>query len=419
MANENEARLKYIVHKSKALERSLGSLETYLNGESPDLENAECRLKVIKGIFDGYVTNHEELITLQHDHSRVNAYNQIESQYAALTSRVHKLRPAVPAPLADSTVLNGTNLTLTERRDTPKLPTINIPKFDGKHESWAKWKNSFESLVHNRPETSALVKQSYLNTAVEGSVAEVVIAEFPEKESNYPLAWAALCKAYDQTRIIITEHLDALFTLPQLKEANPELLAGLMYKTRHRIILLEALGVKVADAVAIRLLERAVPPSVYSRWVDTLKGNKIPKVDELYDFIQETINKIRQMKTMPQNLSKQQKRPAENTPSKQSKSFKSSTHSFVTTSNPSDSTCLKCGQTHRLYKCTAFKELNLGEKYRIVNNNKLCRNCLCAHKSPCTSKSRCKEAGCNKPHHTLLHPHKKSKEPDSAEKGQS
>ena len=40
MANENEARLKYIVHKSKALERSLGSLETYLNGESPDLENA-------------------------------------------------------------------------------------------------------------------------------------------------------------------------------------------------------------------------------------------------------------------------------------------------------------------------------------------------------------------------------------------
>ncbi|XP_033229127.1 uncharacterized protein LOC117180745 [Belonocnema kinseyi] len=71
------------------------------------------------------------------------------------------------------------------------------------------------------------------------------------------------------------------------------------------------------------------------------------------------------------------------------------------------------------FKCTAFKELNLGEKYRIVNDNKLCRNCLYVHKSPWTSKNRCKKTGCNKPHHTLLHPHKKSKEPDAAEKGQS
>ncbi|OXU17679.1 hypothetical protein TSAR_015131 [Trichomalopsis sarcophagae] len=241
--------------------------------------------------------------------------------------------------------------------------------------------------------------------------------EFEPSDAYYPLAWEALCKAYNQTCIIVNEHLDKLLTLPIVTEAKPDLLAGLMYTVRHKIALLKALEPNIFEQVVIRILERSLPNSVRSRWVDRLSSDKVPKLDDLFEFIQNTIFKLRQLNDQSKNGRANRKRAGDNNPIVPSKSQKTSTRTFVTTSNIPSQACIKCNQSHRLFTCPEFNDLKMKAKWDLVKTHKLCRNCLYVHPFPCSSTKRCKK--CQKDYHTILHSDKNSKDTKFSTQGYS
>ncbi|XP_058809539.1 uncharacterized protein LOC131674714 [Phymastichus coffea] len=179
---------------------------------------------------------------------------------------------------------------------------------------------------------------------------------------------------------------------------------------RQHVSMLKSLGVNVGEEMLIRLLEHALPSSVVTRWVDRLSSDKVAKLEDLYTFIQDTTFKLRQLETNASASHVSKKRAGETTGRGPNKTQKVDARILTTTTDTdaSSNACLKCGQSHRLCKCSAFKELNLNEKCRFVNQHKLCRNCLYVHPSVCDSTKRCREPGCNQAHHTLLHPHKRS-----------
>ena len=87
------------------------------------------------------------------------------------------------------------------------------------------------------------------------------IAEFPPSDENYPKAWAALLDAYDQARLLVTEHLNAIFDLPVIAKATVVDLSSLIDKTKQHLHMLSQLDIAFPDAIIVHILERRLPAS--------------------------------------------------------------------------------------------------------------------------------------------------------------
>ena len=73
------------------------------------------------------------------------------------------------------------------------------------------------------------------------------------------------------------------------------------------------------------------------------------------------------------------------------------------TASTSESVAVQTGKAPFLYACPCFKMLPRNKMVSIIQENKLCMNCLkSGHFSrQCGSNNRCRK--CQKPHHTLIH----------------
>jgi hypothetical protein len=76
-------------------------------------------------------------------------------------------------------------------------------------------------------------------------------------------------------------------------------------------------------------------------------------------------------------------------------------------SNLARQKCLFCSVVHRIWKCLAYKKLSYEDKRKFVQENRLCLKCFGrGHFLQTCPRAhfRCQQEGCNKEHHTLLHP---------------
>ena len=168
---------------------------------------------------------------------------------------------------------------------------VRLPTFDGTREKWLAYKNKFVALVHSRNDISNVIKHTQLESSLTGSALSK-LSNFPPSEENYPLAWQALINAYDQRRIVVAEHLDAIIDLPSTSKATATELSTLIDNARQQASILKQLKVTSIDQLIIRHIERCLPPSVRSKWEEKLDVNTLPTLDELYKFVQATIFKL-------------------------------------------------------------------------------------------------------------------------------
>ena len=396
---DKERRIAYIVQKKISLKRAIDKVRDYLKTSSPDFVGAQFRLDRVNTLFTEYGRYNDELMRLDSKHPDLELFDEIELEYFDVGSAVKRLHN--PNPIASST-LNSSNITFSERQIRPKLPTVQIPKFDGDHGQWVTWKHSFESLVHSCPDLSNYIKHTQLLNSLTGTAANKISA-FPPSEENYQKAWLALCESYDQKRIIVAEHIDAIHDLPVLTRTTPEGLSLLIDKTKQHLSMLREVGIELHEQHIIRILERRLPTGILARWHEKLDSNTLPSLDELYKFIQASVFRIRAIDRIAWGgRDTAMKRGAERTNQPLLKIKKAEGRSLVTsTQSPNSGECCKCGENHRLYHCPAFEKLKIPERWKLVKANGLCPNCLGNHKSECMSKFRCKK--CSKDHHTLLH----------------
>ncbi|XP_041470151.1 uncharacterized protein LOC121419759 [Lytechinus variegatus] len=80
--------------------------------------------------------------------------------------------------------------------------------------------------------------------------------------------------------------------------------------------------------------------------------------------------------------------------------------------------CVKCKESHTLFACNAFKQMQPEERFKLVVENKLCFNCLeKGHTSRnCQVKRVCSVPGCKRKHTKFLH-RDKMEQPRQAQEG--
>lgn len=99
------------------------------------------------------------------------------------------------------------------------LPKINLPIFAGTYEDWPGFADQFRSAVHENIRIDDCKKLMYLRSCLQSEAAQA-IETLGNTAINYAVAWEILKKRYDQPAIIVTNHVKALFDMPQRKRAS-------------------------------------------------------------------------------------------------------------------------------------------------------------------------------------------------------
>ncbi|XP_058466308.1 uncharacterized protein LOC131439387 [Malaya genurostris] len=268
-----------------------------------------------------------------------------------------------------------------------KLPEIKLPEFSGDILKWFSFYDSFVSLVHNNCDLSEVQKFFYLKSTLKGEALKLV-EKISVTDGNYSIALKVITDRYQNTNILIRNHIEALFKVDKVKKECPRALSYLVGEFENNLGTLEKLGEEVSgwSSLLVYMVSSRLDQTTFREWQRAAEKKRMPTYNELIAFLREYVIELESLQA------------DRNT--HDSRSFiQNSTPAIA--SEPKD-VCAFCGKGHRLYYCEQFKHLPLAQRSTIVSKAGLCVNCLFGKHSFANCKyGTCKECGAK--HHTLLH----------------
>ena len=295
------------------------------------------------------------------------------------------------------------------RNKSVKLPTLNLPTFQGDPLEWHHFWDIFRNAVHSRPDISNAQKFVYLTGQLRGEAA-ALLDGFTTTDANYAEAVKLLEDTYGEPRRIIQSHLHFLFDLSGPK---PDADSLSKYRSAYECHLrgLKALGTNVDGAgfVFAALLLRKLPARIRDNINRTAKSHYW----ELEEFRQAIASEImllqaaepRVNQRFPPSTSKSKYNYNSKVMNKESKSgFTVSNFNVGTNEEKIKDTsklkCRLCFSDHHLKDCKKYK--TVAEKWNRTKELNLCEKCLInTHTTnKCYSKTRCRS--CNGQHNNYL-----------------
>ncbi|XP_044594833.1 uncharacterized protein LOC123272198 [Cotesia glomerata] len=290
--------------------------------------------------------------------------------------------------------------TTFEAQRLAKLPTAELPKFDGNFENWLSFKNMFKSLIDGRKDLDDVNKLYYLRSSLTGAASNK-LSLYDASAENYTKAWDLLTETYQKERALVNKHYDALLDLDIIEKPTNENLTKFIDQARQHLNELETLNAKPTDAFIVRVLERKLPIYIRDKWEETFDNeNTLSTIEQFGKFVTKTAFRFSSRKpNQHHDTGNSFKRKRTDRTFNANKSQKTEPTARALVTSPLIA-CPYCKGNHPLYKCPNFNSLTVDQRVKFVKASRLCPNCLRKHKGPCTS-IHCKL--CHKFHHTMLH----------------
>lgn len=292
-----------------------------------------------------------------------------------------------------------------------KLPTIQLPTFDGSYENWLEFRDTFLSLVHNSTQISPIQKFHYLKSALKGS-AELVIDSLELSANNYSVAWELLTNRFNNSRLLIHNHVKALFSTQALTKESPVLLRKLVDTMLKHLRALKTLGEPTDfwDTLIIYMITWKADPVTEREWEEYVLAQMVKcpadaklklKVEDLIRFIGRRADMLDKLLGTHSKFT-HDKKHTNATTSKVHCNASSSDTTKPLSHKTQYKPCPMCKEKHPLFSCQKFLDLSIADKHNFVTQNKLCSNCLrSGHKASDCPLGPCRK--CCKKHNTLLH----------------
>ncbi|XP_045779565.1 uncharacterized protein LOC123877104 [Maniola jurtina] len=280
-----------------------------------------------------------------------------------------------------------------------KLPTIQLPKFSGAYNNWLEFRDTFTSLIHNNDDLDDVNKFHYLRTSLEGSAA-VVISSIEFSSSNYNVAWKLMCDRFDNKRLLIQNHVAALFNIEPVTRESATNLKHILDQLNKNLRALESLGepVKQWDTLLIYIITHKLDSKTYREWEEykgRLDSNKRIELQDFLDFVRMRTNILDTIEFSRQT-------PQHNSNHKPSKVKAMVTTQTNDNNSSSKDFCPKCSAMHKLSTCPQFLALSNEERLQLLPTFKVCFNCFSkSHFSNNCKKNGCKI--CKRKHSVLVH----------------
>jgi hypothetical protein len=275
-----------------------------------------------------------------------------------------------------------------------KLPPINLPSFEGNYIEWVNFKNTFDSMIHERNDLTNIQKFHYLKSSVKGE-AQKLIVHLAITHDNYITAYNLLKSRFENKRIIVQQHVNTIINLPQVTKGSPASLRQLLDGLSTNLSILQNLDIPVQswDIILIQLMLSKLDYQSRREWETSCKTTNIPTLKEFSDTLTNHCLTLEALSDSQKGKSSTIEKP------------KQSQKSFVSVKNETTTKkCLYCNKSnHYLYQCKEFLSLAVSNRIDQINKRKLCKNCLRTnHDSDSCKGGYCRVCGSNT-HNTLLH----------------
>lgn len=290
----------------------------------------------------------------------------------------------------------------------PKLPQINIPVFDGTHESFSSFKSLFDALVHSQVGLTPIEKYSYLKSLLSGP-ALACIQGFSFSENNYQIAYQTLVNQFSNKRVVANSICAKLFSIkPLTHEAQ---LRSFLETFNVSVEAFKAVGINnqgdfLLLFMALRILDPTTRQAFENMWVEK---EVVPQYKDLLKFVQGRVSVSDLMspvvaKPAPTRSTPQASGYKAPPPATVKRSFVANVVSPKPTSEAKPvRDCPCCNQAHKLIVCNQFQRLSIPERYNFLREKQLCFACFGPHsRNLCTTRFSCRRCK-SKKHHTLLH----------------
>ncbi|XP_058457005.1 uncharacterized protein LOC131434354 [Malaya genurostris] len=270
-----------------------------------------------------------------------------------------------------------------------KLPEIKLPNFSGKIREWVTFRDMFLSLIHRNDQLTDVDKFTYLRSTLGGEALQEISA-IEMSAANYTVAWDLLQKRFENKKLIVKAHLDALFTEEPLKREGYDGLNHLLSEYDRNLQMLDKIGENTYNwsTMLVYMVCSRLDSATLRQWESHHCSKEVPTYDELVGFLR---NHCAVLQSIAPNKPPQ-------TEVKKSRFTPSHTHTSTGVIR-----CPFCEESpHSAFKCQKFIKMKVPERYEKVKRCGLCLNCLSpSHLVRFCNKGFCRH--CKQKHHSLLH----------------
>ncbi|XP_011870722.1 PREDICTED: uncharacterized protein LOC105563611 [Vollenhovia emeryi] len=301
-----------------------------------------------------------------------------------------------------------------------RLPRMPLPTFSGKYEDWESFCDLFTALVHEVPKFADVTKLQFLKSCLKGPAAEL-IKDVKTTNANYVSTWSTL-KARYHPRLILAKYLTSLLQLQHLKKESAVGLRAFTDDATRIVRALTNMKLPVAhwDQWLVHILAERLDPESRRLWEAELSAKDrkaalsmgsadfellkyLPTFADIIDFLERRAQTLNMLSSESLTNNKGEKRTAHD--SKPVNKTRKVFHASTSSSTSDKAKCIACSGAHPLIKCVSFKAKSASDRRDCVQRSGACYNCLGKHRvRDCQSNKRCGVPGCQRKHHTLLHP---------------
>jgi len=282
-----------------------------------------------------------------------------------------------------------------------RLPRLALPEFDGTPIGWRPFWEKFQNALSKDTGLTVVDKLAFLNMAVKGKEAKLIIESVTRSGPDFDGAIQALQDRYDQPRQTCRTSLQSV--LNHKIDLSSEGITKTITLFQTSLAVVKECTDGSVDALYTALCELLMPEKLFQNWVEESAKLKItPAFDHLSEYLRRyQMRFCGRTDTIKSNLTS-------NT------SGRTNFHRPRSATQPSTlhvqgtRSCPLCpSDTHPLYLCDNFKAQSVEERQSTTSRLKVCANCL----SPshflreCPSTRSC--CHCGRKHHSLLHRYRK------------
>lgn len=320
-------------------------------------------------------------------------------------------------PISENNETQSESLSIREsnsvRFDGIKLPEIKLPKFDGSYETWMEFRDIFESLIHNNPQISGIQKFHYLRASLVSSAPQVIQSlEFSSE--NYDIAWNTLCERFNNNRLLIQNHIKAIFDMESINTESALKIRNLSDNLFKHLAALNQLEEPIDSwaTLIIYIMSAKLDKNTAREWEKLKSKESSCTLESFKKFLKERANLLEtlEMNIDHTRINKSDGYQNNNASGSRYGKRTGSKNFFINTESENNSwrenktkyTCFFCKKDHSLFYCTDFLKLSIQDRMCKVKDLKLCVNCLRRNHFVKDCKwSGCKVCGAK--HNTILH----------------
>nr|XP_049699599.1 uncharacterized protein LOC126053427 isoform X1 [Helicoverpa armigera] len=408
MANED-----LLIRKRSAIKAKLTNFCNHVNvlmscDSLSSLQRIELegRLRKFDALYDDFDNLQLEIEVLSDKPDE--AYGErakFEERYHAVAAQARSLLISADAGVDGGSVAGSAdkNTGASFRHNFVRLPKINLPTFDGSYQCWLEYRDTYLSLIHSSSAIDDISKFHYLRASLTGD-AQQVIKNIDFKSEHYQLAWNLLCERYDNSRLLVKNHVQTLFNTPAILKESCVALRQFVDNINKQIRALKSLNEPTDQwsTLVVIMMSSRLDKVTNRDWEEY--SNTLPKFPTLSEFCSFVSKRADLLETVEHSKSTNKEDSSTNSYTVNTNNSKKNYN--ITKPKPNTNkefnNCPLCKNNHFMFVCDDFRKLSVENRLAKVKELNVCFNCL----RPGHSSKRCKLSHCkycNRKHNTLLH----------------